>query len=78
MLIPVPTPVPSPDCESEPGTTIYRLQMFDSSGDGLQAATYVLYNSSSLTDSNEGVVVATGTLGDGSKGSDWLCLADGC
>ena len=52
--------------------------MFDSGGDGWQAATYVLYTSSSLADSNEGVVVASGTLDDGSEGSDWLCLTDVC
>ena len=31
-----------------------------------------------LAESNEGVVVASGTLDSGSEGFDWLCLADGC
>ena len=53
--------------------------MFDTGGDGWQSATYKLYNSTSLADTLEGTVVASGTLGDGlSEASDWLCLADGC
>ena len=53
---------------------IYRLRMFDTGGDGWQSATYKLYNSTSL----EGTIAASGTLGDGFEGSDWICLADGC
>ena len=52
--------------------------MYDSSGDGWQSAVYELRNSLSLAESNEGGVVASGTLTDGFEGSDWLCLADGC
>ena len=37
-----------------------------------------LRTSSSLADANDGAVVASGTLDDGSEGSNWLCLADGC
>ena len=74
---PLPTPAPSYDC---PGATlIYRLRLLDSGGDGWQAATYKLYNSTSRAEALEGTVVASGTLGDGlSETSDWLCLADGC
>ena len=57
---------------------IYRLNMYDSGGDGWQSAVYELQNSSSLAESNEGVVVTSGTLDSGSEGFDWLCLADGC
>ena len=57
---------------------IYRLKMYDSGGDGWQSAVYELQNPSSLTESNEGVVVASGTLASGFEGSDWLCLTDGC
>jgi hypothetical protein len=57
---------------------IYRLNMYDSGGDGWQSAVYELQNSSSLAQSNEGVVVMSGTLDSGSEGFDWLCLADGC
>ena len=57
---------------------IYRLIMYDTGGDGWQSAVYELRSSSSLADSNEGVVVASGALDDGPEGSDWLCLADGC
>ena len=73
----MPTPAPSYDC---PGATlIYRLHLLDSGGDGWQAATYKLYNSTSLADALEGTVVASGTLSDGlSEASDWLCLSDGC
>ena len=52
--------------------------MLDTGGDGWQSAVYVLQNSSSLAESNEGVVVTSGTLASGSERSDWLCLADGC
>ena len=73
----MPTPAPSYDCPGD--TLIYRLRMFDMGGDGWQSATYKLYNSTSLADTLEGTVVASGTLGDGlSEASDWLCLADGC
>ena len=72
----VPTPSPSPGCEE--GTMIYRLRMYDSGGDGWQSAVYSLQTSSSLAESNEGVVVTSGTLASGSEGSEWLCLADGC
>ena len=57
---------------------MYRLTMIDSGGDGWQSAVFVLQTSSSLAESNEGVVVASGTLANGSEGSDWLCLVDGC
>ena len=57
---------------------IYRLNMYDSGGDGWQSAVYELQSSSSLAESNEGVVVTSGTLDSGSEGFDWLCLADGC
>ena len=57
---------------------IYRLRMYDSGGDGWQSAVYSLQTSSSLAESNEGVVVTSGTLASGSEGSEWLCLADGC
>ena len=56
----------------------YRIKLYDSGGDGWQSAVYVLQNSSSLAESNEGVVVTSGTLASGSGGTDWLCLADGC
>ena len=73
----MPTPAPSYDCPSD--TLIYRLRMLDTGGDGWQAATYKLYNSTSLAEALEGTVVASGTLGDGlSEASVWLCLADGC
>ena len=52
--------------------------MFDTGGDGWQSATYKLYNSTSLADTLEGTIAASGTLGDGFEGSDWICLADGC
>ena len=52
--------------------------MYDFGNDGWQSATYVLRNSSSLAESFDGVIVASGTLADGYEGSDWLCLADGC
>ena len=73
---PTPTPAPSYDCPGD--TFIYRLRMLDTGGDGWQSATYKLYNSTSFADSLEGTVVASGTLGDGFEGSDWICLADGC
>ena len=57
---------------------IYRLRMIDTGGDGWQSATYKLYNSTSLADTLERTVAASGTLGDGFEGSDWICLADGC
>ena len=57
---------------------IYRLRMYDTGGDGWQSAVYEFRTSSSLADSNEGAVVASGTLGDGSEGCEWLCLTDGC
>ena len=57
---------------------IYRLKMFDSGGDGWQSAVYVLQNLSSLAEANEGLVVTSGTLANGSEGFDWLCLVDGC
>ena len=73
----MPTPAPSYDCPGD--TLLYRLRMFDTGGDGWQSATYKLHNSTSLADTLEGTVVASGTLGDGlSEASDWLCLADGC
>jgi hypothetical protein len=52
--------------------------MYDSGGDGWQSGVYELDNSSSLAESNEGVVVTSGTLASGFEGSNWLCLADGC
>ena len=52
--------------------------MYDSGGDGWQSAVYKLQNSSSLSESNEGVIIASGTLEDGYEGTDWLCLVDGC
>ena len=57
---------------------IYRFRMYDSGGDGWQSATYKLRNSTSITESNEGVTVASGTLKSGSEGSDWWCQLDGC
>ena len=57
---------------------IYRLNVHDSGGDGWQSAVHELQNSSSLAQSNGGVVVMSGTLDSGSEGFDWLCLADGC
>ena len=46
------------------------IDMADSYGDGWNGATYNI--------SFDGVSVATGSLADGSEGSDALCLADGC
>ena len=57
---------------------IYRFKMHDSGGDGWQSATYKLRNSPSITESNEGITVQSGTLMSGSEGSDWWCLLDGC
>ena len=57
---------------------VYRLNMFDSGGDGWQLAVCVLQNSSSLAEANEGLVVTSGALSNCSEGFDWLCLADGC
>ena len=53
------------------------LSLFVSCGDGWLSAVYVLQNTSSLADANEGVATS-GTLASGSEGFDWLCLADGC
>ena len=52
--------------------------MIDTGGDGWQSATYRLHNSTSLADTLERTVAASGTLSDGFEGSDWICLADGC
>jgi len=72
----VPTPAPSVTCET--GTSIYRLRMFDSGGDGWQGAKYTVRNSSALNVAGEGVFITSGALATGSEGYDWLCLADGC
>ena len=72
----LPSPAPSHECEE--GTFIYRLWLYDSGGDGWQGSVFSLRESSSLGDSGEGVTVANGTLSDGTQGSVWLCLANGC
>ena len=76
MPTPVPTSSPSVGCDE--GTSIYRLRMYDTGGDGWQGAMYTVRNSSSLVVAGEGVNVASGTLSTGSEGFEWLCLADGC
>ena len=71
-----PTPVPSLDCaDSE---FIYRLNMFDSGGDGWQGATYRTVNSTSYRTSEEGSVIAHGTMENGYQDTVWLCLRNGC
>ena len=73
---PIPSPAPSITCEN--GTSVYRLKLYDSGGDGWQGATYNVSNSTLYTAAGEGCSVAFGTLADGSESLEWLCLADGC
>ena len=91
---PVPTPAPSLNCAADtyysfsyadlfaPSAFIYRLKMTDAGGDGWEGATYSIFNSSSLgttIDEESGaIMLASGTLADGSEAFDWLCLPDGC
>ena len=72
----VPTPLPSVDCAA--GTSIYRLTLLDSAGDGWQGASYTVRNSSALAHTNEGAIVGSGMLLNGYSSTEWLCLANGC
>ena len=76
---PVPSPAPSLDCGVD-GQFLYRVWLYDSTGDGWQGATYVMRNSSVLADSSKpgSVIVTSGTLGEGFEQADYICLADGC
>ena len=67
---PIPAPVPSVACGDD--EHLYRLEMFDSAGDGWQGATYT------VTEVTTEEVAATGTLSDGASGVAWLCLVNAC
>ena len=60
------------------GTSIYRLTLLDTAGDGWQGAEYTVRSSSALEHTGEGAVVGSGTLPDGYSSIEWLCLANGC
>ena len=64
------------DCAA--GTSIYRLTLLDSAGDGWQGASYTVRNSSALAHTSEGAIVGLGLLVDGYSSTEWLCLANGC
>ena len=67
---PAPTPIPSVDCGE--GEFIYRLKMYDAEGDGWQGASFTISNKTTAA------VAASGTLDDGTSGTAWICLVDGC
>ena len=71
-----PTPLPSIGCEAD--EFVYRFMLYDTGGDGWGGATYTIHNSSDLRTTEEGSLVASGTLSDGAKESHWICLVDGC
>ena len=72
----VPTPVPSPDCSPD---YVYRLAMYDTTGDGWQGASWKIYNSTgSPATTGEGSLLVSGSLSDGFSGFSWICLSNGC
>ena len=77
-LAPTALPTAAPSIACTEGTSIYRLRMYDTGGNGWQGASYEVFNSTALSTLLEGSLVASGTLADGHEGSAWLCLRDGC
>merc|ERR1719324_1631068 len=72
----VPTPVPSISCPT--AAPIYRLNLFDSGGDGWGTTSWYVYNATDYPNMAEADLKGNGTLTSGSSGTDWVCLADGC
>ena len=70
---PLPTSLPTsfPSVSCAPGTSIYRLTLLDSAGDGWQGAAFEVRD-------DAGAVVASDTLVSGYSSTEWLCLVDGC
>ena len=70
--VPSPIPVPAPSIACGDDEHLYRLDMYDSAGDGWQGATFT------VRDVTTSEVMETGTLSDGASGVAWLCLVDNC